>query len=230
MEFYKMENIESYSNTQSQPEPKKLRIKRDNMALRPFQVKELLESASRNTKHLLLIKTMLGLGLRVSEATNLIISDLNFTTNKCHIRAHNSDSYVKSFKPKTDASTRRIDIDKTLAKELKFYIGNRKRGYVFLSQATKTKFHTNNVIAIVNRYAKISPSINKTCGSHALRRTYASHLLNENVVISDISKNLGHSKIKTTMIYLRSLHVVDEKNVRKALKTLIPKINVKERA
>jgi integrase len=118
-------------------------------------------------------------------------------------------------------------MEPTLAKDLKLFIGNRKVGYVFLSKKTKTKFHKCNVIAFINKYAKKSPSIARNIGSHALRRTYASFMINNGVTIGDLSQLLGHSSIRTTMIYLRTISCIDTKSVDKALKNLIPKIDVK---
>jgi integrase len=220
---------DSLSDNSLMISPKKIKIKKEKIALRKFQLKELLENASKNTKHLMMIKTQLGLGIRVNELVNLTIPQINFKSMEVRIESRNTNTYAKSFSTKTESSNRTILIDKTLAKELKLFLAGRKTGYVFLSQKTKKPFFKCNVIAFINKYAKQSPSIARNIGSHSLRRTYASSLIEDGVSIGTLSDFLGHASIRTTMIYLKSIKCIDTKQVNKALKSLIPKINVEKK-
>lgn len=45
-------------------------------------------------------------------------------------------------------------------------------------------------------------SIKKQVSMHTLRHSYATHLLEDGVNIQTIQKSLGHSDMRTTMVYL----------------------------
>jgi site-specific recombinase XerD len=55
------------------------------------------------------------------------------------------------------------------------------------------------------RHAVWKSSINKKVGAHTLRHTFASHLLLANYDIRTIQEMMGHSDVKTTMIYTQTV-------------------------
>jgi integrase len=190
-------------------------IKRIKFALSKKQRAELLETSQMlNYKHYLMIRTQLELGLRVNELCNLIIPDINFNEGYVFIRSRPGDKYTKAFHTKTLCSNRQIPIPSDLLKELRSFIGNSKIGYVFTSQK-KGPFLKNTVIGFINLYAKMCDSINCTIGSHALRRTYASYLIQNNIPVTEISKLLGHNSIRTTMDYLFEINSVNFGEIKK---------------
>jgi integrase len=201
------------------------KIKRILSPLNEKQRAKILEIAEKqNYKHYLMIRMMLETGIRVNELTNLVIDQINFDAGVIIIQSHDATKYYKSFKTKTQSSNREISLPKNLAKLIKSNLGPRKSGYVFESQK-KSRYTKNSVITMINSYARKCDSIpqrtnskgnlTKDIGSHALRRTYASYLLQNNVPISEISKLLGHSSIRTTMLYLFEIQPVDHDKIRK---------------
>jgi len=199
-------------------------IKRVKFALNLEQRTELIENSKINYIHYLMIKTQLETGLRVNELANLTIKQINFNQDIIQIKTRTGDKYVKAWRTKTLSSNRIIPISKKLKNELKSYIATRKNGYLFISQK-KTPFIKNSIIRFINKYAKKCLSIGENIGSHSLRRTYASYMVSEKIEIGKISKMLGHSSIKTTMLYLFDIVSQDFNDVRQVLK----KMNKKRR-
>jgi integrase len=201
------------------------KIKSPKFALKANQRRELLEIAKeQNYKHYLMILAQLELGLRVNELANLSIDSINFNEGLVTIQTRTATKYLKSFNTKTITSNRIIPIPKSLNSELRAYIGSRKTGYVFESNKLGP-FLKNSIIGFINKYTDQSKSIicrrgvngKKTMGSHVLRRTYASFLINNKIPIEKISKLLGHGSIRTTMMYLFDINDLDFDDVKKIL-------------
>jgi len=212
-------NIENFYKINE--EFKEIKIKRIKFALNEKQRKELLEIAEKtNYTHYLIIRLMLETGLRVNEIINLDIRQLRLDSEPIVIiKSRYADKYSGAFKTKTLSSNRTIPIPKQLAKLLKSYVNNRRAGYVFISNK-KTRYLKNSVIGFINSYAKKIKSIGFCIGSHALRRTYASYLLQNGVKIADISKLLGHASIKTTLQYLYEIEQADFAQIRRIVKKM----------
>mgnify|MGYP006306895493 FL=1 len=64
--------------------------------------------------------------------------------------------------------------------------------------------HENGLQKAVGRAAE-SAHINKKVNCHELRHSFASHLLRANYDIRTIQELLGHSDVKTTMIYTHTV-------------------------
>ena len=196
------------------------KIKKFRFALSKKQRMDLLTVAGSHSRlHELMINTQLLTGTRVGELVNLPIDDIHFNEKLLIINAHKADKRITRWKPKTEAGKRLIPIEDSLLKDLSGYIKGEKRklGYFFVSQKGSA-FKKQSVIAFINKYARETKSIGHDIGSHALRRTYASYLLDENTPIGKISKLLGHASIEITMKYLFQIDVLDGyEEIRKKL-------------
>lgn len=208
------------------PEEKKLKKRRILFALSEEQRKDLLDKVfSLNYKHYLIIRTQLESGLRVAELCNLIIDDFDYHNDTLLIRSKQGGKHNLAFSTKTHSSNRAVPIPSQLTKELRAFIGGRKNGYIFQTQKkseeNKGRYNTRTLIDMINNYSKITPSIGKTIGSHALRRTYASFLLQQNIEIGVISKILGHTNVSTTLKYLYGIYNPEAMdNVRKVIRKM----------
>ncbi|TKI70283.1 integron integrase [Sulfurimonas crateris] len=194
----------------------------------------------------LLVSLMYGCGLRMNEALNLRIKDIDFGFDKVYIW----DS--KSLKDRTvplplklkQRLLAQVDYVETIHKK------DLKDGYgsVFLPFALEKKnpqakhetkwqflFPMNNVSkdprsetvrrhhihpATLGRNIKIASQkagIHKRVTSHIFRHSYATHLLQAGIDLRSIQELLGHKSVETTMIYT---HVVSEMNKSKVISPL----------
>jgi integrase len=222
---FETNTINNFYNKNPELKTKKQQLKL-KFALLETQINDLLDLAfETNVKHHDLIVVELDSGLRVSEIANLIIPQINFTSQLIEIVGHEKTKYYNSFKLKTPHSHRFVPFSKKAGRCLRNQIGKRKNGYVFQSNKGGN-YNKRSIIKFINKYANRCPSINRNIGSHALRRTYASYLINDpkkqkgdkQITISDISKLLGHKTIKTTMEYLFKItNLVDYDKIRTAI-------------
>jgi len=167
--------------------PKKLPV-----VLSKQEVKRLL-SIPRLLKHRLVIAMLYGCGLRRFELLNIKLQDVDLDRKMLHIREG---------KGRKD---RYVPIGELLSRGLKTYL-EAERPYVWLFNGKDNtgqlqRFSETGVQWIIKEASKKS-DIKKHVTSHVLRHTYATHLLEMGLDIMTLKDLLGHSDIKTTLIYL----------------------------
>ena len=142
-----------------------------------------------------LMTIYLNLGLRVSEALNLEVDDIDWNSGKL---------VVRSGKGNRDRVLWLSDRD---LKTLQRWRAMRKckSPYLFCTLAGG-QLSDRYVREFVRRYAK-KAGIKKNVYPHILRHTFATDLLRETKNIRLVQKALGHVSISTTMIYT---HIVDD--------------------
>jgi site-specific recombinase XerD len=150
--------------------------------------------ANNNFKHRIIIQIMYGAGLRLSEAINLKWKDIDLQRNLIHI---------KSAKGRKD---RIVMLSPKLKKNL-IKLSLNKDGLVFSNNRNK-KYNPRTIQAIISRSAKLA-GIKKKVTPHTLRHSFATHLLENGIDIRYIRDLLGHSNVRTTMIYTH----VSNKNI-----------------
>jgi site-specific recombinase XerD len=156
------------------------------------EIKRLIETP-KLLKHRMLIALMYGCGLKRSELLNIKIPDVDLDRKMLHI---------KEGKGRKD---RYVPLGDNLSYALKKYIAI-LRPYIWLfngngPDGTVQHFSANGVRWIINEARKKS-GIKKQISSHILRHTYATHLLEMGTDIMTLKDLLGHTDIKTTMLYL----------------------------
>lgn len=168
-------------------------------------------SAPTGLRNYAMLSLFLNLGLRVSEAIDLKVEDIDWSGGKLTV--------VRG-KGNRDRVLWLADEDRTT---LKRWIAGRPNpsGFVF-STLKGDRMNDRYVRDFVKRYA-LKIGIKKDVHPHTLRHTFATDLLRNTGNIRLVQKALGHASLTTTMIYT---HIVDEqleealKNFRKS-ETLI---------
>jgi len=152
------------------------------------EVKKLLSSIT-NKKSYLMISMLYACGFRVSELTNLKISDLEFNEKIGHAR---------QAKGRKD---RAFNIPEFLIPALREQTEKQKSlNQEYLFTGPKGKLSSRNLQKIVNKAAK-KAGIEKQVHPHTLRHSFATHLLENGTDIRMIQELLGHVNLSTTQIY-----------------------------
>ena len=155
----------------------------------------------------IMIKLLANTGLRIHEALNITIKQLNKTDNE-------GNSIIRIIGKNTKQRT--IFIPSMLVTQLQEYSQNNKR-FVFESKIRKNKPLTTRTIE--NRFKKLAEKIDEeemttiyseNLKPHNLRHSFAIHALKNNE-INYVKEFLGHENITTTQIYtnLKEQEIID---------------------
>ncbi|MBA7611911.1 Tyrosine recombinase XerD [subsurface metagenome] len=147
----------------------------------------------------LMMKLILDIGLRLSEATNLKWKHVDLISGKVMVRDGKGAKDRTLWVGEKDIELLR----KWRERQLKVTDNNPK--YV-LTTLKGAPVNNRYVQSIVKRYSK-KAGINKNISPHTLRHTFATDLYRETKNIRIVQKALGHSDLSTTMIYT---HIVDD--------------------
>lgn len=153
-----------------------------------------LIDATQNQKHRTLLTLMYGSGLRVSECVSMRQKDLNL---------NDRTATVRSGKGKKD---RNIILSEAFTKEYENYTQTKTyqkkhNPECYLFPSTKGTHITSRQAQRIVAKAAQRAHIQKNVFCHALRASYATHLLEAGTDIRYIQVLLGHSSLETTQRY-----------------------------
>ena len=178
------------------------RHKKLPIVLSASEIKLIIE-ATANPKHKILLSISYGAGLRVSEAINLKVKDLDLEGLMINI---------KQAKGHKDRIT--VLPDKLVNNLRNLIAGKLSNDYVFESERGGTLTLRTAQKVFANALKK--SGIQKEATFHSLRHSFATHLLENGVDIRYVQELLGHANIRTTQIYT---HVTNPllKNIKSPL-------------
>ncbi|WP_019039648.1 tyrosine-type recombinase/integrase [Psychroflexus tropicus] len=187
LKFY-YKHVLEWDNTQQWTIPRPKKEKTLPKVLTVEECRRIFD-AVKQPKHKLILLLAYGAGLRVSEVCQLRWRDIDFGAFKIT---------VLSGKGKKD---RQVMLPHSILEFMHTYRNMYKTDtYVFEGQVKGQPYSTSSCGAIM-RKAVSDANIGKKVGIHALRHSFATHLLESGTDIRFIQKFLGHSSIKTTTIY-----------------------------
>lgn len=143
-----------------------------------------------NKKHKTMLLLAYSAGLRVSEVVALRLQEIDI--NRMIIR-------IIDAKGKKD---RIIPLSKTALKHIREYIEVYKPVDFLFEGQDRQEAYSKRSLQLVLEKAKQAAGIKRKGSIHALRHSYATHLMDKGVDITYIQKLLGHNDIKTTLRYL----------------------------
>ena len=163
------------------------------------EIEKLISATEENTdlakRNCCMIEVLYGCGLRVSELTELQISNINFKEN--YLKIQGKGDKVR-FVPLADYT----------ADFIKNYINNirskqkinPKHSDILFLNSRGAQISRQMVFLIIKEIVR-KAGIQKNISPHTFRHSFATHLLQNGADLRFIQEMLGHSSITTTEIY-----------------------------
>jgi len=162
------------------------------VSLSEDQARRLLEAA-HTPWHRALVALLLFAGLRRSEATAITLTDLDLERGQLLVRGKGSKQRV-------------VPLPSPVVEAIQEYLACRQATesvHLFVSRSEGRPIAgrvVNRMLARVLRGAGLEGSATP----HALRRTFATHLIRQGVDVRTVQELLGHADLQTTARYLHS--------------------------
>ncbi len=152
------------------------------------EVKKLLH-VTDNLKHKCILAIMYGSGLRVGEVVRLRTTDVDIEEKYVLVESGkgNKDRY-------TLLSAKCINL-------LKEYCTLWKPSF-WLFEGENGEPYSERSVQLIFKNSMAKAKIDKRLGTHALRHSFATHMIEAGTDLDFVRKTMGHSSIKTTQIYL----------------------------
>ena len=149
---------------------------------------QLIFSNIKNLKHKAILSLIYSSGIRIGEALNLTINDLD------------SDRMLISIRRGKGEKDRMVPMASNVLKLLRVYYKEYKPVNYLFNGNDNSPYSATSVRNVLKR-AVYKSYIKKNVTPHTLRHSYATHLLEKGTDLRYIQVILGHSSAKTTEIY-----------------------------
>jgi len=160
-----------------------------------------------------IVETLYSCGLRVSELTNLRISDLFFEEGFIKVTGKGDK---QRFVPIVPHAQKYINCYKN---EIRNHLTIQKGHEDTLFLNRRGKQLTRAMIFTIIKQLAVKINLNKTISPHTFRHSFATHLLENGADLRTIQLMLGHESITTTEIYMH----VDKSHLKNVLHTFHPR-------
>jgi len=159
----------------------------------------IINSVNKNTdlgeRNHCIIEVLYGCGLRVSELTELKISNINFKENYVSVTGKGDKT---RFVPLTDYTK---NVIKKYIKDIRSHLKIKPKYEDILFLNNRGTSMSRNMVFIIIKELAIKAGIKKHISPHTFRHSFATHLLQNGADLRFIQEMLGHSSITTTEIY-----------------------------
>ena len=152
-----------------------------------------------------MLELMYATGVRVAELTTLNIADVDFKNQLVRVTGKRRKQRIVPFgDPAGVAIQCYLEVRETFL--LNAPISKRDDDALFLNYQG-TRITTRSVGRMVEKYIRLCAGMHNI-SPHALRHSFATHLLDSGADLRDIQELLGHARLSTTQVYT---HVSMEK-------------------
>lgn len=170
-------------------------------------------SLNEGHRNIAILETLYGCGLRVSELTELKLSDLFFEENFIRVTGKGNKQRLI---PISDYTIKYINLYKDHVRNHQV-IQKGFEDYLFLNRRGKNLTRVMIFTMIKNLAEKAG--VRKTISPHTFRHSFATHLLKNGADLRSIQMMLGHESITTTEIYTH----LDDQDMRNAILNCHPR-------
>lgn len=151
-------------------------------------------SKNEGQRNKAILETLYSCGLRVSELTNLKLSELYLDEGFIKVEGKGSKQRLVPISPKAIKEIKLYILDRNLVNIKKDY-----EDYLFLSRRG-TNLSRIMIFHMIKELAVVA-DIKKNISPHTFRHSFATHLLEGGANLRAIQSMLGHETIATTEIY-----------------------------
>jgi len=152
-----------------------------------------------------MLELMYATGVRVAELTTLNVGDVDFQNQLIRVTGKRRKQRIVPFgDPAGEAIRNYLGVREKFLFQAP--VSKRDEAALFLNYQG-TRITTRSVGRMVEKYIRICAGMHNI-SPHALRHSFATHLLDSGADLRDIQELLGHARLSTTQIYT---HVSMEK-------------------
>lgn len=169
------------------------------------EVQRLL-SVCKNLKHKTILTIIYALGLRLGEALNLKVSDIDSDRMEINIRQAKGNRDRVVFLPQN------------LLYLLRSYFAEYKPSNFLFEGQGREQYSSTSVQKLLKKNLKLA-RISKKVSVHTLRHSFATHLLEQGTDIRFIQELLGHKNIATTQLYTK-ISKSSSKNIKSPIENI----------
>lgn len=149
----------------------------------------------------LIVELLYATGMRVSEITNLNISDINFNDKEIKVLGKGSKERIVLF---GEYALKYLEMYLEEARPL---LANNKKTDNLLLNKDGNPISTRSIENIINKVVD-EAALKHKISPHVLRHTFATDLLNNGADLKTVQELLGHESLSTTQIYT---HITSER-------------------
>jgi len=142
-----------------------------------------------------------GCGLRLNEGASLELNDINQSSKVLHVRK--GKHYKERFVPVADKNFEEIKLYLDYARPQ--LLQEIKTTALFIDANKGHPMHKQSLYVRIKQLVRKS-NIRKKVGTHTLRHSIATHLLQSGMKLERIQQFLGHSNLDSTQIYTHLLN------------------------
>ena len=157
-------------------------------------------NACENYKYKTIFMMIYGSGLRISEATNIRVEDIDSKNMRIFVRNGKGERERYTVLPKASLEM--------LRECYRRYKPNHQEGYMFLNRKGNP-LKVERLRVFFRRYRR-KAGISEDFIVHSLRHSFATRLVEEGVPLVQVKELLGHSCIRSTMTYVHVANNMQE--------------------